>query len=805
MDRHTFKSLINERIIILDGATGTQMQKCGMPPGVCPESWAADNPSLLTQIQGEYIKAGSDIIYTFTLGGNRVKLDEYGLGERTVELNKKLAGISKEAAGDTKFVAGNISTTGMFVEPFGDLPFEDAVNVFKEQVRGLLQGGVDLFVIETMIDIQEARAALLAVKESCSLPVCVSMTFNEDGKTLMGTSAVTAAVTLQAMGADAVGCNCSTGPKEMLKIAGEMKAYARVPVMVKPNAGFPSLCNGNTVFGMDSDEFSGYVGPFADLGVNMIGGCCGTTPGYIKGIARELDGRKPAELKPRITGALTSARQTVFVDLDNPLTIIGERINPTGKRKLQDDLGKGSLAVVRKYAFEQVENGAKILDVNVGMSSIDEAKTMVKVVKMLAAEVDVPLCIDSSNPGVIEKALRIYPGRALVNSISGEREKLEKLLPVAAKYGAMFILLPLDDGGVPQKAKQRLEIIKRITEMAGKHGYGKEDIIADGLVMTVSSRQGAARETLDVIEWCGREFNMATVIGLSNVSFGLPERKWINSAFLAMAIDRGLTMAIANPSSEMLMSVKLASDVLTGRDEGSEQYIGSFVSNDKTGSNEGLEEKSSEEHVKDAVLKGNSDEILSYIKKVLKEGIDAKNIVDKCLIPAITLVGEYYEKKKYYLPQLIRSARAMKLGFEFLEPILQNESSETDEKKKVVIATVKGDIHDIGKNIVALMLKNYGFDVYDLGKDVPAEKIVEEAEKTGAGIVGLSALMTTTMVEMSNVIKMVRDRGLNCRIMVGGAVVNKVFADEIGADAYAPDAYEAVKKARELFQYNSKA
>lgn len=798
MDKNTFRSYLKEKIMVLDGATGTLLQKRGMPLGVCPEQWVLEHPDKLIEIQREYIKAGSNVVYTFTFGGNGVKLGEYGLGDRVVEINRRMALLSREAAGTDAFVAGDLAPTGQFVKPFGDMPFEDAVNIYKEQVKGLLEGGVDFFVIETMMDIQEARAALLAVKESCDLPVCVSMTFNEDGRTLTGTDPVTALITLQSLGADAVGCNCSTGPGTMVEVIAAMKPYARVPLIAKPNAGLPKLIEGKTVFDMSAEEFGGFVKAFADAGVNLLGGCCGTSPEYIEQIKKNSSGLKPVLPVEEKLSAITSARKALTLGFGRPVAIVGERINPTGKKKLQEELRDGKTSEVRRFAIEQLEKGAEILDVNVGMPGINEKETMIKVIEVLAPLVDAPLCLDSSSSEVLEAALRIYPGRALINSISAETSKVEKLIPVAAKYGAMFILLPLSDEGVPETAVERCELVKKVYNHATNYGYDREDIVVDGLVMTVSSDQKAAKETLKVIDWCTNEFGCGTIIGLSNVSFGLPERSWVNTAFLAMAIGSGLTMAIANPSSDMLMNIKMACDVLMVNDVNSKGYIAHF----SQGSSEQIkpkeEGKPTDRKIYEAVLKGDKDNIKILLDVALKEGYTPQQIVDDILISAITQVGQLFDKREYYLPQLIQSAEAMKTAFEHLEPLLKKDEAGRSTAANIVLATVKGDIHDIGKNIVGLMLKNYGFKVYDLGKDVSAQDIIRKAKETGAEIVGLSALMTTTMIEMKDVIKLAKEEGLTCKFMIGGAVVDENYAEQIGADGYSEDAYAAVKLAQKL-------
>ncbi len=796
MNKKEFRDFLSKGLAILDGATGTELVKRGMPSGVCPELWCMENPLAVKDLQDKYISAGSNLIYTPTFGGNRCKLEEFGLEERFYEINFTLAAISKKNAGDKALVFGDIAPTGRFVEPFGDLSFDDAVIIYKEQARALLDGGVDGFVIETMLDIQEARAALIAINEICDLPVMVSMTYEKDGRTLNGTDPISALITLQSLGADAVGCNCSTGPADMMKVIAAMKEFAKVPLLAKPNAGMPRLINGVTSFDMGHDEFASYVDDFITAGANLLGGCCGTTPDHIGAAAVKAKGKNTLTHSAEFVSAVSSARKSVFMGNGRPFAVVGERINPTGKKALQAELREGKTGIVQDFALEQQIKGAAILDVNMGLSGIDEKEMMLKAVRLLSRTSDLPLCIDSTIPEVEEAALRIYPGRALVNSISAEKERIEKTLLIAAKYGAMFVLLPLNDAGIPATLEERKDIVEYILSEGAKYGYTKDDVVVDGLVMTVSSDKNAALMTLDLIEWCSREIGINTICGLSNVSFGLPSRDWINSSFLAMAVSRGLTMAIANPASELLMNTVFSCDALSGRDKNLSGYVERF-----SGSTEKISsantDLSPEKMVYESVLRGWDDRIESAVAKAVDAGIEPQKLVDEFLIPAITLVGEKYDKKEYFLPQLIMSADTMRKGFAVLEPLLVKKAGDK-KAGKIVIATVKGDIHDIGKNIVTLMLRNYGFDVVDLGKDVAAEKIIDAAVEAEADIVALSALMTTTMTEMPSVIKLSQSRGLKFKFMVGGAVVDQNYADEIGADGYSRDAMEAVRLAKEL-------
>ena len=789
---------IEDHVLVLDGATGTELQQRGMPKGVCPEQWVVEHPEIIIDVQRAYVEAGSEMLYTFTFGANPLKLEEFGVQDQVYDINKRAAQLAREAAhGHDTLIAGNISASGQFVEPFGDISFEDAVNKYRQQAQGLLDGGVDLFVIETMIDIQETRAALLAVKELCDLPVITSVTFSEEGHTLTGTDPVSALITLQSLGAHVVGCNCSTGPKIMLEFVKQLKPHAAVPLLAKPNAGLPQLIDGETRFVMSAEEFATFTEQFVEAGVNLFGGCCGTNPDFIRQVAPIAKQCKPVQPKQERLSAVTSARKTVFLPRDCPTKVIGERINPTGKKKLQASLREGRLDDVKRFAIEQKRSGAELLDVNMGMSGIDEGEMMGRAVRMLSSMSDLPLVIDSSNPEVVEQALRIYPGRALINSISAEHKKMERLLSVAAKYGAMFILLPLTDNEIPATCEGRVNVVEQIYECAQAHGLGKEDIVIDGLTMTVSSDQQAARETLKFIRWCRFEFGVNTVLGLSNISFGLPQRKWVNAAFMAMAIQNGLTLAIANPNEELLMNIKMAADVLTANDAGSKAYISAFAqSGGAPQSTPPAEQKSTTLY--DCVVEGHPEQVVDLVRQALAEQIAAGEIVNQHLIPAINKVGEFYEQKIYFLPQLIASADTMKTAFEYLEPYLSQDQDQPEQKVKVVLATVKGDIHDIGKNIVALMLKNYGFEVIDLGKDVSADIILDTVEREQSQLVGLSALMTTTMTEMKEVIAQAKQRHLTAKFIVGGAVITSEYAREIQADGYARDSIEAVRLAQRL-------
>ena len=804
MTREEFKELVKNGPVILDGATGSNLQNAGMPVGVCPEQWILEHPQTMIDLQRAYVEAGTQILLAPTFTANRIKLEEYGLADKLVEMNQQLVDISQEAAGGKALIAGDITMTGQQLYPMGELQFEELVDIYKEQVKVVADAGADLFIIETMMSLQETRAAVLAIRETCDLPIMASMTYNEDGRSLYGTDPVTAVVTLQSLGADAVGMNCSTGPEEMLEPIRQTVEYAYVPVLAKPNAGLPELEDGVTVYKTTPEEFAEVGAKLIEEGVSIIGGCCGTTPAHIKALADKVKPMGIHHVEAPRRRVLTSERKTVEIDLDGPFMVIGERINPTGKKKLQAELREGSLNMVRDMARAQEENGAAILDVNMGMNGIDEKQMMLNTIHEVTYTVDCPLCIDSSHVDIIEAALRIYPGRALINSISLEKEKFEKLLPIAKKYGAMFILLPLSDEGLPKDAEEKRQIVRTILDAALKIGLHKEDIIVDGLVATVGANPLAALECFDTIQYCKDELGLATACGLSNISFGLPERIYVNSAFLTMAIAKGLTMAIANPSQDLLMNAAVASDMLLHKDGSDIRYINRMNQRaqkeapvtDNAASAGTLEPANP---VFDCVLKGNKGNILKEVDKALAAGEEPGAIINGQLIPAINEVGVLFDKQIYFLPQLISSAQTMQQAIEYLEPMLSKDK-DAEPKATIVIATVEGDIHDIGKNLVALMLRNYGYRVLDLGKDVAADIIVDTALKENAQIIGLSALMTTTMMRMKDVVELAKERGCNSRIIVGGAAITQSFADEIGADGYSPDAADCVKLVEHLLE-----
>lgn len=816
MNKQEFQALIKDAPLFLDGATGSNLQKRGMPAGVCPEQWILEHRETMIALQREFIEAGSQIVYAPTFTANRIKLKEYGLEGRIAQINHDLVTLSREAAGGRAYVAGDLTMTGEQLSPMGTLDFEELVEVYKEQIRYLNEAGADLLVIETMMSLQETRAAVIAAKETCDLAVMATLTFEADGRTLFGTDAATAAVVLESLGVAAVGTNCSTGPDKMVETVRCMAEVTSIPIIAKPNAGLPSLDEeGNTVYDMEAGEFGRHMRDIIMAGASIVGGCCGTTPDYIRALRASVGDMPLTQRDKPETRFLTSERQTIAFGLEDNFIIVGERINPTGKKKLQAALREGSMELVTEFAESQEACGAGVLDINMGMSGIDEKATMLKALETVSGVTNLPLSIDSSHVDVLEAALRRYPGRALINSISYEKEKVDALLPIAKKYGAMFILLPLSDEGLPKNIQEKINIIEAVTERAYALGLSKEDIVVDGLVATVGANKNAAIETLETIRYC-REKGFATICGLSNISFGLPERSFVNAAFLTMAIREGLTMAIANPSQELLMSCAFASDLLLNKESADIRYIQLMdavrkkrealgeTAQKETGIRLNSQEKECEplsptDRLYADVLKGKRDSIVEDTKKALDQGIEAKVLLDETLLPAINEVGERFDKGKYFLPQLIASAEAMKASIEYMEPILL-QANTGDNMPTVVIATVEGDIHDIGKNLVALMLKNYGFHVIDLGKDVPKEKIIEAAREHNAQVIALSALMTTTMQQMRHVIDYAKSQKINAKIIVGGAVITQEYADEIGADGYSRDAADAVKLTRRILK-----
>lgn len=787
---------IKENILYLDGGMGTLLQAQGLKSGELPERWNITHPDVITGIHRDYFNAGSNIVNTNTFGANSLKFEsnELELIIKSAIENAKKAREESETE-HPKWVALDIGPTGRMLAPYGDFDFEDAVKTFAQTVKLGVKYGAELIVIETMNDSYETKAALLAAKENSDLPVFVSNAYSEDGKLMTGADPSAMVAMLEGMGADAIGVNCSLGPKALSGIVGEYLKYASIPVILKPNAGLPKSVDGKTVFDVLPPEFAEDVTELIKKGVRIAGGCCGTTPEYIGELVKKSGDVtvKPIEEK-NITCVSSYTHAVVF---DKKPVLIGERINPTGKKRFKEALKANDIDYILKEGIAQEEKGVDILDVNVGLPEIDEVKMLKTAVCELQAIIDLPLQIDTSDITAMETAMRRYNGKAMINSVNGKQESMDAVFPLVKKYGGLVVALTLDESGIPDKADERLEIAKRILCEAEKYGIDKKDIIFDPLALTISADTNAGKETLRAVELITNELGCKTSLGVSNVSFGLPRRDIINSTFFSLAMGNGLSAAIMNPYSDEMMKAYYAFCALNGLDANCEKYI-DFASNLQEtavttavrNSDKGAESYKSD--LQRAIVKGLKEQSGVITKELLKT-VEPLRIVQEDIIPALDIVGKGFEEKKFYLPQLLMSAESAKSAFEEIKNAMTGESSA--DKSTVVIATVKGDIHDIGKNIVKLLLENYGFNVIDLGRDVAPEDIVETTVKTHAPIVGLSALMTTTVPAMEETIKLLREKAPWCKVMVGGAVLNQEYADAIGADNYSKDAMSAVRYA----------
>ena len=783
--------------MILDGGMGTMLQAKGLKLGEHPELAALDHPDWLLDIHRAYAEAGSQILCANTFGANREKLRRTG---RTVEevIPPSIA-IAKEAAAGRALVALDLGPVGQLLEPTGTLDFETAVDIFAQQVRCAVSAGADLVMIETMTDLQECRAALLAVKENSTLPVLVSMTYEERGRTFLGHAPACAALTLEGMGADAIGINCSLGPREMPALVEELTRWTTLPVSVKPNAGLPDP--GGAGYDITADQFAAAMAELTELGVKCYGGCCGTTPEYIAKLCKALEGRTIREIPRTVPAAVCSPVQVVPIDR---VRVIGERINPTGKKRMKEALLRDDVDFMLSQALEQVQAGADILDVNVGLPEIDEGEMMVKVVKALQGVTDAPLQLDSTRPEVLEKALRVYCGKAIVNSVNGDRESLDAILPLVKKYGAAVLGLTLDKEGIPKTALDRADIARRILNRALNYGIRKEDVYIDCLTLTVSAEQAAASQTLEALERVKRELGLKTVLGVSNISFGLPARPLVNQSFLTMAMTKGLDLPIINPNLEAMMAAVRCYHLLMDIDTDAREYIAAYADADVSasitsrGDAPRFAAPAGERTLEQIVAAGLKGEAGPATRRLL-ETTDAMTVVDEILIPALDRVGADFEAGRVFLPQLIQAAGAAQAAFEVIRGQLSaRPGGEGTRKGTIVLATVKGDIHDIGKNIVKVLLENYGYPVVDLGKDVEPAAVVEAAKKHSAPLVGLSALMTTTLGSMEETIRLLREEAVPCKVVVGGAVLTAAYAKRIGADFYAKDAKESVDVAREV-------
>ena len=777
---------LNDRILILDGAMGSVLQQRGLPPGGIPELLNLTDPELLISIHREYIDAGSEIIYANTFGANGKKLR--GSGHSVEEIISAAITTAKKAAeGTNAKVALDIGPLGELLEPMGKLTFEEAYELFREMAVAGEKAGADLAVIETMTDLYEAKAALLAVKEHTSLPVLVTMSFEERGRTFTGCTAASMAHTLEGLGADAIGLNCSLGPDLLLPILKEICAHTRLPVIAKPNAGLPDPVDGH--YDMGPEEFAQALLPCLETGVTIFGGCCGTSPAYIREVRKVLAGKIPAQRRYRSTGFVCSAVTACPLD---GIRVIGERINPTGKKRFQQALLENDLDYILDVAVAQEDAGADILDVNVGYPGVDEVEMLPRVVKKLQSAVSLPLQLDSSNPDALEAALRIYNGKAAVNSVNGEQSVLDRILPIVKKYGAAVVGLTLDAKGIPQTAEGRVAIARKILDAALSYGIPREDVWIDCLTLTVSAQQEQAAETLKAVSIVRREMGLQTVLGVSNISFGLPNRPLVTENFLVQAMAAGLSMPIINPNQTALMDAVAAFRVLSGEDGQCRAYIDRFAESAAPAPSSG-----GTMTLEDAVMRGLKAEAGKLAKAAL-ETTDELSLVENHLIPALDKVGKGYEAGRVFLPQLLSAAQAAQSVFEVIRTSIAQKGGAPVKKGSLSIATVRGDIHDIGKNIVKTVLENYGYEVFDLGRDVPADTIAEHARANKLRLVGLSALMTTTLPAMEETVRALKALPQPPAVMVGGAVVTAEYAAAIGADYYAKDASQAVEIARNV-------
>ena len=794
-----FAERIRKEVMILNGSMGVLMQSEGMPGGYAPDLWAIENPDKVIKMHRRYVDAGSQIIITDTFGATAPRLEEYGRGSDVKMVNHKAVENARKGADGRALVAGDIGPSGKLIVPLGELAFEEAVGIFKEQISALLEAGVDLLIIETMFDLMEMKAALVAANEvRKNTPVIACMTYTADGITDTGATPEAAAAVIEGLGADVVGLNCSTGPKEMVDVVQRLADATSLPICVQPNAGLPVIEAGKTVYKESSETLAEYAEKFVEVGANIVGGCCGTKPDYIEKISKTIKGAPPVP-RPANSGVVIASRSRIArIGEGHPFLKIGEKINPTGKKKFAAAIKEGRTDLILMDARKQTESGAMALDVNVGVPLTDEAAMMQKAVIAIQNVTPLPLVIDSSFDSALEAGLAVYSGRALVNSVNAEPEKLESVLPMIKRMGAAVIALTAGEE-VPESADKRFEYAKQILKRAEALGLSKDDIVFDCLAVVVSAMQEGARQTLLTIRRIREELGCATVVGLSNTSFGLPDRKSINNAFLAMAMAEGLDGAIVNPYDDGMHKVAVAASLFTRRDPGCKRYIDAVgkIEDDKEKKPAHKKQKPLKERIFDAVLEGEKDSIQSLIKAGLDEEIKPMEMFADSLTPAIRKMGELFAERKKFIPHLVAAADTMKKGMEILTPLLL-ESQSVEKKGTIVFATVKGDVHDIGKNVCCIMLQNFGFDVIDLGRSVPMEDILESAEKNCADVIALSALMTTTMIQMKTVIDEVKKRGLSCKVMVGGAVLTRGYAKEIGAHAYGKDVGDVVQTAENL-------
>lgn len=788
---------IKNNLVYLDGGMGTMLQKSGLMPGELPERWNISHPQQITDIHRQYFNAGSNIVNTNTFGASCLKFSDDELEEIIKAAVQNAEEARRTSTGtQEKYIALDIGPLGRLLKPYGDFDFDEAVNCYAKTVKIGVKYGVDLIFIETMNDSLDTKAAVLAAKENSDLPIFVSNAYGEDGTLMTGATPAAMVAMLEGLGVDALGANCSLGPKQLSGVVSEYLKYASVPVLLKPNAGLPKSVNGQTVYDVLPEEFSDTMRRFANDGIRILGGCCGTNPDYIA-----LTVQKTKDIAPRpVTNKNITmvSSYTHAVEFKDTPVLIGERINPTGKKLFKEALRNNDIDYILNEGLKQQEKGVHILDVNVGLPEIDETEMLQKVCFELQSIIDLPLQIDTTDICAMEAALRRYNGKAMINSVNGKEKNMKEIFPLVKKYGGLVVCLTLDENGIPETAEKRVEIAKKMISTAKKYGIDKKDLIFDTLAMTVSADNNSAVATLKALNTIKNELNCHTSLGVSNVSFGLPNRDILNGAFFTLALENGLSAAIMNPNSNEMMKSYYAFKALKGLDENCSDFIENIekyaVSQPAVTANApvGNNSNDAESELQRAVVKGLKEKA-SAITAALLENTDPLEIVNSQIIPALDIVGKGFEHKTMYLPQLLISAEAASSAFEKIKLKMKENPSETVSKGKFVIATVKGDIHDIGKNIVKLIMENYGFEVYDLGKDVPPEKIVEEAVRTNTKLVGLSALMTTTVPAMAETIKQLREKASDVKVIVGGAVLTQEYADSIGADFYAKDAMETVR------------
>ena len=795
----TVREKLKNGFTILDGGMGTELQKAGLPAGELPERWCLSHPQVVTGIHAAYLTAGSDIISANTFGANALKFGDALERHIAAAMDCAKAALETASAGRERFIALDIGPLGKMLRPLGDLEFERAVELFSETIRIGVKNGADLILIETMNDAYETKAAVLAAKESCDLPVLVTNVYDAGGKLMTGADPAAMVALLEGLRVDALGLNCSLGPRQMRPIVEQLLRYSSLPVIVKPNAGLPAVRDGQTVYDVSAEDFARDMADIAKSGARVLGGCCGTTPDYIARLREAVEPVSPKAVLPKENTVISSYTHAVFFEQEPVL--IGERINPTGKKRFKQALLEQDMSYLLNEGLRQAEAGVQALDVNVGLPEIDEAAFMERTVSELQAVTDLPLQIDTALPEALERALRVYNGKPLINSVNGKRESMAAVFPLAAKYGGVIIALTLDENGIPDRAEQRVEIAERIIREAEAYGIPAKDIIVDPLAMAVSADSAAGNESLRALSFL-RERGIKTSLGVSNISFGLPNRDYITSTFFAMALQSGLSAAIMNPYSFDMMKTYHSYRALKGLDSSCADYIafaGRYAavpvqtSADVRG---GTEEKTSN-GLFGAIVRGLREEAARLTASAL-ERQEPLQVIDEAIVPALDEVGRGFEAKRVYLPQLLMSAEAATAAFEVVKSKIPKTGAETGEK--IILATVQGDIHDIGKNIVKVLLENYGFSVIDLGRDVPPERIVETALREKAPMVGLSALMTTTVPAMAETIRLLKERKVGCYTVVGGAVLTSAYAAEIGADCYAKNAMETVRCAERVLR-----